>query len=137
MCSGRICVIQPRMTLKLSKIAQISMNATDLDRATAFYRDTLGMKHLFNAPGMSFFDVDGIRLMLGRAEKPEFNHPGSVLYYKVDDIQAAHASLVEKNVKIEGAPHKIAAMPTYDLWMCFFRDTEGNLLALTSEVPRP
>lgn len=122
--------------MKLARISQISMNAIDLERAKAFYRDVLGMKHLFDAPGMSFFDVDGIRLMLGRAEKPEFNHPGSILYYRVDDIHAAHLELVEKNVKIEGAPHKIASMATYDLYMAFFRDTEGNLLALTSEVAR-
>jgi len=124
------------MTLRLSHISQISMNARDLERAKAFYKDTLGMKHLFDAPKMSFFDCDGIRLMLGTPEKPEFDHPGSVLYFKVDDIHAAHQALVVKDVKMESPPHKIATMPTYDLWMGFFRDTEGNLLALTSEVPR-
>jgi len=122
---------------KLSTIGQIAMVVKDLSRAVAFYRDVLGMKFLFQAPpALAFFDCGGVRLMLDAAAEGEFNHPGSILYFKVDDINAAHLELAAKHVKFEGPPHKIAAMPTYDLWMGFFRDTEGNLLALTSEVPR-
>jgi methylmalonyl-CoA/ethylmalonyl-CoA epimerase len=120
----------------LDRIAQISVNAHDLERAVAFYRDRLGMKLLFQVPRMAFFDCAGIRLMVALPEKPEYDHPASVIYYKVTDIAAAHAALVERGVVFEGAPHLIAKLPAHDLWMAFCRDSEGNLLALASEVAR-
>ena len=85
----------PAMTtqLELTQIGQIAINVDDLQRAIAFYRDTLGMRFLFQAPGgLAFFDVGGVRLMLGVAEKAEFSHPASILYYKVDDIDGAKAA---------------------------------------------
>ena len=121
----------------LSQIGQISVTAKDIGRATAFYRDTLGIKFLFSAPPqLAFFDCDGVRLMLGVPEKAEFDHPSSVLYFKVPDIQRAHATLAGRGVRFESEPHVVAKMPTYDLWLVEFRDSEGNVLALMSEVPR-
>lgn len=121
----------------LSQIGQISVTAKDIGRATAFYRDTLGIKFLFSAPPqLAFFDCDGVRLMLGVPEKAEFDHPSSILYFKVPDIQRAHATLVGRGVRFESEPHVVAKMPTYDLWLADFRDSEGNVLALMSEVPR-
>ena len=120
--------------MNLSAIGQIAMNARDIARATAFYRDTLGMRFLFSAGTMSFFDCDGVRLMLGIASAPEYDHPSSILYFKVDDIQAAHAELTGRGVHFKGAPHLVARMPDHELWMAFFDDTEGNSLALMSEV---
>ncbi len=125
----------PTTEFGLAQIGQISMTAHDVDRATAFYRDKLGMRHLFSAPPkLSFFDCGGVRLMLSAPEKPEFDHPGSVLYFKVADIQAAHHTLASRGVSFEGEPHLIARLPTHDLWMAFFRDSENNVLALMSEV---
>ena len=121
----------------LSRIGQIAINAHDVDRATAFYRDVLGLPHLFRAGQLSFFDCGGVRLMLDKAEKPEFDHPSSILYFQVGDIRAAHKRLKEEGAKFEDEPHVIAQMPKYDLWKTFFRDSENNLLALMSEVPRP
>ena len=121
----------------LARIGQIAINTHDVDRATAFYRDVLGLPHLFRAGQLSFFDCGGVRLMLDKAEKPEFNHPSSILYFVVGDIRAAHQRLRDQGAKFEDEPHVIAQMPNYDLWMTFFRDSEGNLLALMSEVPRP
>lgn len=121
----------------LSRIGQIAINACDVDRATAFYRDVLGLPHLFRAGQLSFFDCGGVRLMLDKAEKPEFDHPSSIIYFQVGDIQAAHKRIKDAGAKFEDEPHVIAQMPKYDLWMTFFRDTENNLLALMSEVPRP
>jgi predicted enzyme related to lactoylglutathione lyase len=121
----------------LSRIGQIAINAHDVDRATAFYRDVLGLSHLFRAGQLSFFDCGGVRLMLDKPEKPEFDHPSSILYFQVGDIQAAHRRIKDAGAKFEDEPHVIAQMPKYDLWMTFFRDSEGNLLALMSEVPRP
>ena len=117
------------------KIGQISMNAHDLPRAGAFYRDALGLTLLFEAPPkMAFFDCGGIRLMLGVPEEKEFDHPGSVLYFKVDDIRATHAAFQEKGVSFRTEPHLVAKMPDHELWMAFVHDSEGNTLALMSEV---
>ena len=118
----------------LGTIGQISMNAKDVDRAIAFYRDTLKLPFLFRFGDLSFFNCDGVRLMVGKAEKPEFDHPGSVLYFKVPDIGAAHRELTGRGVAFEGDPHLIARMPDHELWMAFFTDSEGNTLALMSEV---
>jgi len=125
----------PAMTqLELTQIGQIAINVHDLQRAIAFYRDTLGMRFLFQAPGgLAFFDVGGVRLMLGVAEKPEFSHPASILYYKVDDINAAYETLKNRGVTFIDEPHLIAKLPTHDLWMTFFRDSEDNVLALMEE----
>ena len=118
----------------LSHIGQIAINAHDVDRATAFYRDVLGLKHLFRAGQLSFFDCGGVRLMLDRAENPEFDHASSVIYFKVGDIRATHGRLKDAGAKFDDEPHLIARMPEHELWMTFFRDTEGNVLALMSEV---
>lgn len=120
----------------ISKLGQIAINAHDIDRATEFYRDKLGLRLLFRAGKLSFFDCGGVRLMLDVAEKPEFDHPSSILYFAVPDIQGAHRQLLGQNVRFEDEPHVIAKMPDHDLWMTFFRDSEENLLALMSEVRR-
>ncbi|MDQ1407022.1 MAG: methylmalonyl-CoA/ethylmalonyl-CoA epimerase [Acidobacteriaceae bacterium] len=119
----------------LSKIAQIAINVHDVDRATAFYRDVLVFPHLFRAGQLSFFNCGDVRLMLSPPEKPEFDHPASILYFQVEDIRAAFQRLKSAGVKFGDEPHLIARMPTHELWMTFFHDTEGNLLALMSEVP--
>ena len=119
----------------LRTIGQISMRATDLPRAVGFYRDVLGVRHLFDAgPTLSFFDCDGVRLMLSPAEQPEFDHPGSVLYFRVDDIHEAFRTLTSRGAVFIDQPHLIARLPDHELWMTFFRDSEGNTLALMGEV---
>jgi len=124
------------MNLALTQIGQISVTIHDLARAVAFYRDTLGMKHLFSAGTMAFFDCGGIRLMLAIPEKPEFDHPSSILYFKVDDIETAAETLSACGVSFEAKPHLVAKLPAHDLWLGFFRDSENNLLALMCEKPR-
>jgi len=121
----------------ITAIGQISIIAHDLPRATAFYRDVLGLPLLFTAGNMAFFDCGGVRLMLGPASSPELDHPSSILYFNVPDINAAHRRLVEMGLKIEAPPRLIAPMKTYDLWMVGFHDSEGNIMQLMSEVPRP
>ena len=123
-------------TFGLSKIRQIALVTHDLKAATQFYRDALGMKFLFEVPGqLAFFDLSGIWLMLSPPEK-DFDQAGSVLYFEVDDIQAAHRTLVDRGVTFIGEPHRIADMGTYELWMAFFRDLDRNPLALRSEVKK-
>jgi methylmalonyl-CoA/ethylmalonyl-CoA epimerase len=108
-----------------------------VERAAAFYQDVLGLKLLFKAPpGLAFFDCGGVRIMIDRPEKPEFDHASSILYFVVPDIQTAHAQMKQGGVRFEDEPHMIAKMPDHDLWMTFFRDTEDNLLALMCEVRR-
>ena len=118
----------------LKQIGQIAVNVKDLDRATSFYRDVLRMKYLFDIPIASFFDCDGIMLMLMLPSKPEFDHPSSIIYFNVDDIQQATETLLTLGVQFEEKPNFVANMGSYDLWMAFFRDSENNLLALRSQV---
>jgi methylmalonyl-CoA/ethylmalonyl-CoA epimerase len=118
----------------LSRIGQISMNARDLDRAVAFYRDALGLPFLFTAPPqMAFFDCAGVRLLVGVAEDTAFDHPGSILYFSVDDIQQMFELLASRGVAFRDPPHLVARLPDREVWIAFFNDTEGNTLALISE----
>jgi catechol 2,3-dioxygenase-like lactoylglutathione lyase family enzyme len=120
-------------TLGLAKIGQIAVNVHDLERAVAFYRDVLGMPFLFSVPKMAFFRCGDVRLMLAVPETPELDHPASIIYYRVDDIRAAHAALGGRGVVFETEPTVVHETEQMRLWMAFFRDPEGNVLALMSE----
>ena len=140
----------------LNKIGQIAIGVSDIDRATAFYRDTLGMRFLFSAPpSMSFFDCGGVRLMLTvpevGADEPKIDdvvdlaasddHPrriahGNAIYFTVPDVRQATETLRSRGVRFVGEPHVIHRTDTYDLWMSFFTDPDGNTLALMAEVPK-
>jgi methylmalonyl-CoA/ethylmalonyl-CoA epimerase len=124
-------------TVSLTTIGQIAVRIKDLDRAVTFYRDTLGAPFLFRVPNLAFFQLGEVRLMLSPAESPEFDHPGSVIYYKVDDIDAAYRALKAKEVDFVDEPHLIAKMPDHDLWMVFLKDSEGNTLGLMCEKRPP
>ena len=118
----------------LSEIGQVAVTVSDLERAVAFYRDALGMKHLFSAPpGLAFFAAGNIRLMLSCPEKPDSERFTSVLYFKVAEIQAARDALAARGVSFEAEPHRVAKMPDHELWMAFFRDPDRNLLGLMCE----
>ena len=118
----------------LGEIGQIGLTVSDLEKAIAFYRDALGIKHLFNAPpGMAFFALGNVRLMLSRPEKPDSDRFGCALYFKVADIQSAREALAARGVTFEVEPHRLATMPDHELWMAFFRDPDRNLLALMCE----
>ena len=121
-------------TFALDEIGQIALTISDLEKSVAFYRDALGLKHLFSAPpGLAFFAAGGVRLMLSRPEKPDSERLGCALYFKVADIQAARDALVARGVTFESEPHRIAKMTDHELWMAFFRDPDRNLLALMCE----
>src|SRR5438046_8940321 len=121
----------------LSAIGQIFIRARDLDRAIRFYRDTLGMPFLFQAPPqMAFFQCGGTSVMLGVPETPELDHPASTIYYLVPDIALAHAALRDRGVDFIVEPHLLHRPADYDLWLAGFRDSESNMLALVSRKPR-
>jgi methylmalonyl-CoA/ethylmalonyl-CoA epimerase len=123
-------------TFGLAQIGQIAIPVRDLARAVEYYRTQLGMAYLFSAGLLAFFDCGGIRLMLSRPETAELDHPGSIIYFKVDDIHMAYQTLQTRGVQFDDSPHLIASMESYDLWMAFFRDSEQNILGIMSEVPR-
>ena len=118
----------------LSEIGQIAITVSDIRKALSFYRDTLGMKFLFEATNMAFFDCNGIRLMIGLPENEGGKKYSSVIYYKVSDIHKIYDTLHSRGVIFEAKPHFVAKLPDHDLWMAFFRDQDNNLLALMSEV---
>ena len=122
--------------VRLDRLMQIAVNVKDVDRARAFYRDGLGLKFLFSAPGLAFFDSGGVRLMLAKPETPDLDHPSSVLYFQVGNIEDAHRALVGRGVHFLTKPHVVHRAEDYDLWLAEFRDSEENILALMSEVRR-
>jgi len=119
----------------LTEVGQIAMSVQDLDAATAFYRDVLGLPFLFQAPGMSFFQCGDIRLMLGQPETPQSGDPSSIIYYRVEDARSAYETLKGRGVEFEQEPLLVHKTEDHELWMAFFRDPDRNLLALMSEVP--
>lgn len=121
---------------QLNQIGQIAVHVDDLDRATAFYRDQLGMTFLFNVPDqMAFFQVGEVRLLLGRPEGDQKKADNTLIYFKVPDIAAAHAAMTGRGVVFGQAPHVVAKMPDHTLWMASFEDSEGNVLLVMSEAP--
>lgn len=121
----------------LSRIHQIAVVVHDVARAVAFYRDALGMTLLFEMPPtLAFFDCAGVRLMLSLPSAPEYDHPGSILYYTVPDIQEAVGELKARGLMFDGEPHIVGKLPKADVWVAFFKDPDQNVLALMSEVPR-
>lgn len=127
--------IPENLNFGLNAIGQIAVPVSDVEQAIIFYRDILGMRFLFKAPpGLAFFDCDGVRLLLDAAAEPGFKNHSSIIYYKVNDIQAACEILTTRGVEFDQKPNLVARMPDHELWMAFFRDPDSNVLALMSEV---
>ncbi len=121
--------------LSLNAIGQVSLSIRDVERAKRFYGEVLGLRHLFTFGDLAFFDAAGVRIYLHRKGEDEWR-PGSILYFVVDGIHAAHAELVRRGVRFSGAPHLIYTDDDTgaEEWMAFFEDGEGNTLALMSRV---
>lgn len=120
------------------ELAQVTNVVHDLDRAVKFHRDVLGLPLLFQAPpALAFFQMGSVRLMLSPPENAEQDHPGSVLYFRVKDIEQVHRTLVHRGVTFVGAPHRVHQAADYDLWMAFFHDPDDNPMALMEEKRKP
>ena len=119
--------------LKIDGVAQVALPVEDLGRAHAFYRDVLGLASLFEVPGMAFLMAGGVRLLLGQEPDPDKRRRCSILYFRVPDAAEAEARLRAHGVEIVGPAHLVARMPDHELWIGFFRDSEGNTMALLSE----
>lgn len=125
----------------LEEIGQIAVTVANLEEAKAFYRDVLGMRFLFDAGTMAFFQCGTVRLLIGASEpgaggKPAAGMDGTILYFRVTDIQAVHAALRGKGVAFVQGPHLVARMKSHDLWLAFLKDPAGNALGLMEERTR-
>lgn len=121
----------------ISAVRQIAVTVSDVAKSTAFYRDALGLPFLFGAgPNLAFLDVGGVRLMLSAPEGDFQPGLSSVIYFRVADIEAAHAEMTARGVTFPVPPHLLAPMPDHDLWLAEFRDPDGNPLALMCEKKR-
>ena len=120
---------------QLSEIGQIAIVVGDVAKATAFYRDVLGLKFLFDAgPNLAFLMAGSVRIMLTTPQGHGEVGKNSILYFKVTDLAAAHAAILARGAKNERDPTLTARMPDHELWMAFVRDPDGNLVGLMSEV---
>lgn len=118
----------------IQSVGQIGIPVKDIKRAINFYQDTLGLPLLFNTDTMGFFELKGLRLMLTLPENKQFDHPSSVIYFQVSNIQAAYEEMLAKEVAFLDEPHLVTKMGQTETWMAFFRDSEENVHALMSEV---
>lgn len=123
-------------SLRLGPIGQIARHVSDVAAAERWYRDVLGLPHLYTFGDLAFFDCGGVRLFLSSGEDGSAAEEPSVLYFTVPDIRAAHAELTARGVTFRGAPHLIHRHESgVEEWMAFFDDPDGHLLALMAQVP--
>ncbi len=120
---------------QLGPIGQISRHVSDIKKAEQWYRDVLGLPHLFTFGNLSFFDCNGTRLFLSTPENGQEMHEESVIYFQVQDINAAFAELKSRGVKFQGAPHSIHKHENgVEEWMAFFEDSDGGMLAIMAQT---
>jgi len=124
------------MQLNLDHIGQIALAVADVDRAEAFYGGTLGLRRLYRFGDLTFFDCAGVRLMVEKAHAPENIAHASVIYFRCADIALAVRELTQRGVSFSSKPDLIAKMDDHDLWMAFFTDPDGHMLALMQEAPK-
>lgn len=116
------------------QIGQIALTVTDIVRSKDFYQNTLGMKFLFDAGTMAFFQCGDIRFMIGASED-QAPRGGTLLYFKVQDIHHTHEVLKGNGVVFHQSPHLVARMPDHELWIAFLKDPDENILGVMSEIP--
>jgi methylmalonyl-CoA/ethylmalonyl-CoA epimerase len=125
----------PATDLSQATVGQLLIPVDDLDRAVAFYKDTLGVPFLFTAPPqMSFFQCGSVRLLVGVPETQAPAQRSSAVYFQVEDIHAVHAELSRRGVAFQAPPHVIHRTPEYELSLAEFRDPFGNPLVLMSQT---
>lgn len=116
------------------EIGQIAITVSDVPKATAFYRDVIGLRHLFDAgPNLVFLAAGPVRVMLSTPQGHGAPGANSVLYFKVGNVESAHAAMLAKGAANERAPQLTAKMPDHELWIGFVRDPDGNLVGLMEE----
>jgi methylmalonyl-CoA/ethylmalonyl-CoA epimerase len=118
----------------LDRIGQVAIAVSDVARARDFYARALGMKFLFDAGNLVFLQCGDVRLMISKTDKPVT--PGAmILYFRVEDLEAAYAQIEQRGAAAVSAPHLVAKMPDHDLWMAFIKDPDGHAIGLMCEKP--
>lgn len=117
----------------LDDIGQIAVTVSDLARSKHFYQNVLGFKFLFDAGPMAFFQCGKIRFAIGTSPKPAAPG-GTILYFRVADIQKTHELLTAKGIEFVQKPHLVAKMPDHDLWLAFLEDPDKNPIGLMCEM---
>jgi methylmalonyl-CoA/ethylmalonyl-CoA epimerase len=128
-------VSEAQNEVRLQDVAQIGFTVKNLAEAKIFYRDVLGLKFLFEAGTMAFFQCGSVRLMIGEAEKPSIAD-GTIVYFRVANLETTSHLLESRGTSFVQQPHLVARMKSHDLWMAFLKDPAGNTLGLMSEVAR-
>src|SRR5215471_2351892 len=124
------------MALNLNGLGQIAFDVRDVDASERFYAEVLGLRKLFRFGTLAFFDMAGVRLLLEQAPAEKLIERGAVLYFRVADIVLARSELQKRGVAFADQIHRIAQMDDHDLWMTFFNDPDGHILALMMEAPK-
>lgn len=123
------------MDLAKAEVAQLMIPVDDFERASAFYRDTLGIPLLFAAPPqMAFFQCGTVRLLVGVLPPGQKAARGSAVYFRVEDIHSVYKTLKDRGVHFVAEPHIVNRTGKSELWLAEFTDPDGNQLALLSEV---
>ena len=122
--------------LKGRKLVQVGLTCRDPDRSRVFYRDTLGLPLLFEAGGMMFFQLDGLRLMIGKEMNPDAPIGGSLIYFDAPDIDALGPALEAKGITFVGPATVVQRTGTHELKLREFFDPDGNALALMGMVAK-
>jgi predicted enzyme related to lactoylglutathione lyase len=121
--------------LALGPIMQILVPVADVEKAAAFYEDVLGLPLLFRFPGNAFFDAHGVRLYLAQPSEPGYIGPVT-LYFRVDDVSSTFERLVARGAAVREAPEITHRDASYDLWLAFVSDLDGNNIGLMREAPK-
>jgi methylmalonyl-CoA/ethylmalonyl-CoA epimerase len=124
------------MPFSVSRIGQVAIGVSNVDRSETFYRDVLGLRKLFRFGDLAFFDCGGVRLLIEKASEVGGLQRGSTIYFSCLDISLGVRELEGRGVRFLGPVHLIAPMEDHDLWMTFFTDPDGHILALMMEAPK-
>ena len=124
------------MLLNLNHIGQIALPVLDVDRAETFYENVVGLRKLYRFGNLSFFDCAGVRLLLEKTTDAVNFKPQGCIYFRCADIALTVTTLEKRGVTFTHSPHRIAKMDDHDLWMAFFQDPDGHMLAVMQEAPK-
>lgn len=123
--------------LNEARFEQVALTVTDVDAARTFYRDRLGLRLMFEANNMLFFDVGGTRLMIARDEARQRPvRPGGILYFHVEDFAAALVRLQGTRATLVGPVETVQTTAAGSLRLQQFEDADGNILAIMGFMPR-
>ncbi len=117
----------------IDKIGQIAITVSNIEKSMLFYRDTIGLKYLFHDNNVALFDLNGIRLMLGKNESDQKKPFGMIIYFMVNEINSEFEKIKNKGVKTIREPHFTAKYNDKEIWLAFFKDMDENIFALMEE----